>query len=106
VLPKPATLALRGRWGGESYRHLGVFLVGAEPAPSPYSKRLDRGAIPRINDCLSTEQESYCIGYWLRVLANEPHRRYVSDGDPKRITFPRERMDELAARYRSRANPY
>ena len=32
--PKNAALAVTGSWGGERYRFGGVFLVGANPAPS------------------------------------------------------------------------
>ena len=35
-----------------------------------------------------------------------PGLRYVSDGDPERITFPRAKASELAPEYRSRAKPY
>jgi hypothetical protein len=106
VMPTPAALAVRGSWGGERYHHAGVFLVGAEPAASPFSRKLDRTAIPRINDCTSTEVQSYCAGYWLGLLASEPGRRYVSDGDPAHVTFPRARLPELAPRFRARAKPY
>jgi hypothetical protein len=41
----------------------------------------------------------------MRELA-KPGRRYVSDGDLKRITFPRDRTDELPMRLRGKANPY
>jgi peptidoglycan/xylan/chitin deacetylase (PgdA/CDA1 family) len=45
VMPKPAVLARRGRWGGESYSFRGVFLVGANPAPSPYDRKFDPWAM-------------------------------------------------------------
>jgi hypothetical protein len=32
--------------------------------------------------------------------------RYVSDGDPAKITFPKAKANELARQYRSLANPY
>ena len=105
VQPDPPALARHGRWGGESYSHRGVLLVGAEPAPSPFSTRFEPGAIPRINACPSTRQEDFCAGFWLRELA-KPGRRYIADGDPDRLTVPRDRLDELPKRLRARATPY
>ena len=32
---------MQGAWGGQSYRFHGVFLVGANPAQSPYSIDFD-----------------------------------------------------------------
>ena len=46
VLPKPASLAVRGRWNGRTYNFSGVMLVGAA-APSPFGNR-STGPIPRI----------------------------------------------------------
>src|SRR5207253_44739 len=34
--PRTAGLAVRGAWAGQTYRNEGVFLVGAEPSPSPF----------------------------------------------------------------------
>ena len=107
VEPEPARLAMRGSWGGESYRHEGVFLVGANPAPSPFSSDWDRSAIPRMRTGLWRGGEpDYSSGYWLTVLKRNPERRYVSDGDPNKITFPSRLRGELAPEYRGRANPY
>ena len=105
VMPEPASVARRGSWGGDSYSHAGVFLVGAEPAPSPFSKLFRPGAIPRIRTAPEATAE-YGSAFWLDFLRKHPERRYVSDGDPDRISFPASRSGELAARYRSRANPY
>src|SRR5581483_9571451 len=48
ALPHRRALAVSGSWHGESYSFDGVFLSGAEPAPSPFSKSFDPNAIPRI----------------------------------------------------------
>jgi peptidoglycan/xylan/chitin deacetylase (PgdA/CDA1 family) len=107
VMPKPAVLARRGSWQGRSYKHVGVFLVGAEPAPSPFSSAFRRGEIPRIRtappDAAEPEMGST---YWLDQLRKTPGMRYVSDGDPDAISFPRGRGGDLAPAFRTRANPY
>ena len=108
VLPKPPSLAVRGRWNGRSYSFRGVMLVGAGPAPSPFSKSFDGAGIPRIRSGhLPWRGESdFGAWYWLRELTRNPERRYVSDGDPATITFPRALADELRPRFRSRARAY
>ena len=76
--PARPALALRGSWDGESYRFAGVFLVGAEPSPSPFTAGFDPGAIPRIR----TDPGTLLNGSsdWLRRLAENSAARYVSDG--------------------------
>jgi len=107
VEPRPRSLALRGRWDGESYRNEGVFLVGAGPAPSPFSRAWRPAAIPRIKTGpWHGGAPDFASGFWLDVLRRHPERRYVSDGDPSRISFPRALRPRLAARFRARANPY
>jgi hypothetical protein len=43
---------------------------------------------------------------WLDTLERNPELRYVSDGDPATITFPRAKEAELSASYGGRAKPY
>lgn len=105
VMPDPARLARKGSWDGESYAFKGVMLVGAEPAPSPYSTAFDGGGIPRIRSALERSVE-LGSAYWLDTLAESPELRYVSDGDPDAITFPEGRQDDLASRFADRAKPY
>jgi peptidoglycan/xylan/chitin deacetylase (PgdA/CDA1 family) len=107
-MPRQESLVRRGRWNGLSYASGAVFLVGASPAASPYSKSFDRFAIPRIR---SSHQPwdgtvDYSATYWLRRLAQHPERRYVSDGDPKYLTFPRPETKDLRSRFRAQARPY
>ena len=107
AVPKPAALARRGRWGGASYRHDGVFLVGAAPARSPFSRAFDPYAIPRIRTSPRGDANGeFGSTYWLDELRRNPERRYVSDGDPRTISFPAQRARELAPRFRKRARPY
>jgi hypothetical protein len=106
VMPKPASLAVNGSWDGDSYHHLGVLLVGAEPSPSPFSSRFDPAAIPRIRTSPWDGKNDFGSGFWLRILQQQPERRYVSDGNPKTISFPRKLDSQLAARFDARAKPY
>ena len=92
---------------GQSYRFAGVFLAGAEPAPSPFSTKWNPAAIPRIRTNPSWDgTRDFTAGMWFDLLERHPALRYVSDGDPERITFPRADEAKLAPAYRDRANPY
>ena len=107
VMPEPAILARRGSWRGRSYRHAGVFLVGAEPSPSPFSASFARAAIPRIRTTPPGADDPHMGStYWLHRLRTSPGLRYVSDGDPETISFPRARARDLAPALRTHANPY
>jgi peptidoglycan/xylan/chitin deacetylase (PgdA/CDA1 family) len=108
ALPKSRALATRGRWRGQGYQFAAAFLAGAEPAPSPFSTKFDRTAVPRIRTShLPWKGErDFCAEFWLHELKQHPELRYVSDGDPTRITFPRSERSTLAERFRSRANAY
>jgi peptidoglycan/xylan/chitin deacetylase (PgdA/CDA1 family) len=88
-LPRPKKLARAGSWDGTRYDFAGVFLAGAEPSLSPYAKKFDRGAIQRIqSNGKRGECRKWCSQYWLEWLNKHPAERYVSDGDPARISIP------------------
>jgi peptidoglycan/xylan/chitin deacetylase (PgdA/CDA1 family) len=108
VMPSDAALARHGRWDGQSYWNAGVFLVGAEPAPSPFSRSFDPGAIPRIRSSHLpwSGDRDFTAAYWLDELRRNPDERYVSDGNARTIAFPREEAGQLAPRFRARARPY
>jgi peptidoglycan/xylan/chitin deacetylase (PgdA/CDA1 family) len=108
AMPKPASLARRGSWGGESYQFDGVFLAGAEPALSPFRKDFDRGAIPRIRSSHRpwNGEADFTWAFWQHRLDQAPADRYVSDGEPSRVTFPRRDSRLLARRFRGLARPY
>jgi len=106
IYPEPHRLALTGRWDGQSYRYHGVFEVGAGPAPSPFSIQFDPLAVPRIESQPWRGEADLGSGYWLHYLKLNPSRRYVSDGNPRTISFPRIFAGAIAPQYRKRANPY
>ncbi|MBC7339963.1 MAG: polysaccharide deacetylase family protein [Firmicutes bacterium] len=89
--PRDRELLLSGEYEGEAYHHLGVMLVGAEPAPSPASRSFRPQAIPRVQ-AFGEELDK-----WFSFLATHPLERYVSDGDPGHLTYPPELADRLAS---------
>jgi peptidoglycan/xylan/chitin deacetylase (PgdA/CDA1 family) len=107
ALPHNRSLTLRGEWKGQGYKFEGAFLAGAEPAPSPYSTKFEPAAIPRIRTNPNWNgSRDFTAGMWLDILERNPSMRYVSDGDPGKITFPKSEASELAPQYRALANPY
>ena len=108
ALPTPRSLDDRAAsWHGESYHFDGVFLDGAEPSPSPFSIKFTPGAIPRIRpNPYWNGAHDFTGGMWLDILERNPSMRYVSDGNPAKITFPKSKADELAPEFKSLADPY
>ncbi|MGA8116248.1 MAG: polysaccharide deacetylase family protein [Actinocatenispora sp.] len=100
-MPANTALAHRGAWDGTRYTYQGVMLVGANPAPSPFTRAWNPFAIPRIRSWhgrIPADEH-----YWLPRLLRT---RYVSDGNPKVVSFPRGAQARLAARFQTEANPY
>lgn len=108
VRARDVSLVASGSSDGTTYRNELQVLVGSEPTRSPFHVGFDPMAVPRIftSPRWSGGQTDYGSLAWLTWLDEEPGRRYVSDGDPTRISFPRVRVDELAPEHRERANPY
>ncbi|MGP3955121.1 polysaccharide deacetylase family protein [Nonomuraea sp. 3N208] len=99
ALPGDKKAARTGSWDGTRYDFAGVFLAGAEPSVSPYAKKFDRGAIQRIQSNGKTgECRKWCSQYWLEWLDRHPGERYVSDGDPDRISMPGELRGNIGAK--------
>ncbi|MET7768498.1 polysaccharide deacetylase family protein [Nocardia sp. NPDC005366] len=103
LAPADRSLARQGSWAGTSYSFDAVMLVGAAPAPSPFGP-VDPAAVPRIRS--GRGEVDFDSAYWLDRLAENPRRRYTSDGDPARISFPGSLAGELAQPWSGRGNPY
>jgi peptidoglycan/xylan/chitin deacetylase (PgdA/CDA1 family) len=106
VAPANRALAERGSAPAGSYEHVGVLLVGANPAPSPFSASFDAMAIPRIRANVDPDAELEST-WWLEVIeSGGTNAPFVSDGDPATISFPAELADRLDPAFADRANPY
>ncbi|GAA2281497.1 polysaccharide deacetylase family protein [Nonomuraea roseoviolacea subsp. roseoviolacea] len=107
VAPHPRELARKGKWDGTRYDFTGVFLAGAEPSLSPYAKKFRPGAIQRIqSNGKKGECRKWCSQYWLEWLDKHPDDRYVSDGDPGRISVPTRLQGNIDAKWRGRIIAY
>ncbi|MFI9590943.1 polysaccharide deacetylase family protein [Nonomuraea sp. NPDC052265] len=106
-VPRPKKLARTGSWDGTRYDFAGVFLAGAQPSLSPYAKNFDRGAIQRIqSNGKRGECRKWCSQYWLEWLNKHPGDRYVSDGDPARISIPRKQRGNINPKRESQIIAY
>lgn len=107
ISPEPARLAWSGMWHGMKYEHQGILLVGWKPASSPFARGFDPHAVPRVRSGPQQGQTpTYGSEYWLDYLKKNPNERYVSDGDPDTIAFPKKLRRDLAPRFRRQAVPY
>ncbi|MGW4633332.1 polysaccharide deacetylase family protein [Nocardia sp. NPDC004415] len=103
IHPRDHALTRAGSWDGTAYTFDAVMLVGANPAPAPFGP-LDPGGIPRIRS--GRGAVPFDSAYWLDWLAAHPEQRYTADGDPARVSFPRQLAGDLDARWSAPANPY
>jgi peptidoglycan/xylan/chitin deacetylase (PgdA/CDA1 family) len=103
-MPHDSTLATRGSWRGRAYGPYAVLLVGANPAPSPFSKEFDPAAIPRIRTSHAgwDGTEDFAFSDWMRRFEQNPDTRYVSDGDASTVTVPKDAQADVRPRFASR----
>ncbi|UVS79826.1 polysaccharide deacetylase family protein [Actinokineospora sp. UTMC 2448] len=107
IHPDRAELATKGSADGVAYDYIGALLVGANPAPSPYSADFDPLRIPRIRSQGPTGDEAaFGSSVWLDKLAAAPKSRYTSDGVPDRIAYPRDTDRTVAANHKGKAHSY
>ncbi|WP_306319673.1 MULTISPECIES: polysaccharide deacetylase family protein [unclassified Streptomyces] len=91
VQPEPASLGLNGSASGTTYKNRGVYLVGANPAPSPYADSFEPAAIPRVRSGADKGKDGgFSSAHWLDQLAAGKLARYTSDGDPEHISYPKD----------------
>jgi peptidoglycan/xylan/chitin deacetylase (PgdA/CDA1 family) len=74
---------------GDGYAYTAALLVGANPAPSPYSADFAPHAVPRIrSQGADGEEAEFGSTAWLDQLAATPGARFTSDGNPDVISYP------------------
>ncbi|WP_310275585.1 polysaccharide deacetylase family protein [Haloactinomyces albus] len=107
ISPDNEELARSGNFEGVQYRHEAVLLVGASPAPSPFSQEFDPLNVPRIrSQGDSGKGAKFGSTSWLDKLAANPESRYTSDGNPERISFPDGTEASIVESAAERAHPY
>ena len=95
--PKDAELynyVVQGSFEGTSYHNKAILLVGSNPARPSYHKDTNMARVPRIR-ASEMDTENTGLYDWLEYLDKNPGERYISDGDPNTISFPKELEDQL-----------
>lgn len=88
--PKTRSLAWEGSYNGKPYRYQAVLEVTGGPSDSPFDTNFDPLSIKRV---IVTPN---ALGRNLARYEQNPHKRYVSDGEREVITVPEngaERVD-------------
>ncbi|HEY9898889.1 MAG TPA: putative glycoside hydrolase [Pantanalinema sp.] len=83
---------------GQAYRHTAVFLVGADPSPSPFDKKYNAMKVPRIQAIDDEWKRHFRRPAGFVGVNEEAFRPYVSDGNPATVTFPSKLQDRLNPR--------
>ena len=91
VYPEDDELLRRGRWRNQSYRFHGAFEVSGGPSRPQFSRGFDPLHVPRIQTGRGPGQTLEAF----RDAERHPERRYVSDGDPRVISFPERHAGRL-----------
>ncbi|HEX8102680.1 MAG TPA: polysaccharide deacetylase family protein [Solirubrobacteraceae bacterium] len=91
VYPADDSLLREGTWQGLSYRFAGAVEVSGPPSLPPGDRRFDPFHIPRIQTGTAPGQSREM----LRALDHGAPRRFVSDGDPRVVSFPAARSSSL-----------
>jgi hypothetical protein len=107
VWSKDRELAHTGTFDGEPYTNEGILLVGANPSPSPYAAKFDPLQIPRIRSTsYGNGKIPQTSNYWLDYLEANAAQRYVSAGNPGKVTFPKVLAPTLAPALAAKAVAY
>ena len=85
---------IKGSFEGTQYHNKAILLVGSNPARPSYHVNTNMAKIPRIR-ASEMETENTGLYDWLEYFDNHPEERYISDGDPSTISFPKELEEYL-----------
>lgn len=93
--PKDKTLwplLIKGEDKGHRYEYQAAFDAAWRPIPSPASKKFNNLRLERINSIDGLNG----VRFWVDKLMAPGGERYISDGDPKWVSFPKSKESELA----------
>jgi len=81
-----------GEFDSVKYNNITALEVGWYPSYSIFDKRFDRSSVPRIRVSSTTETSE--SEEWFLYFEEKPQLKFISDGNPDIITFPKE-MEEF-----------
>lgn len=85
-------LLLKGSYNGHAYSYAAAFDAAWRPIPSPASVKFNPLRLERIN-AIDTING---LRYWVEKLVGPGGGRYISDGDPNWVSFPKGQETELS----------
>ncbi len=85
---------IAGEHEGVSYKNEAVLEVGWDPYHSPFHKDFNPHKIRRIR-ASETKVDNVGMYDWLATFESGGRPRYISDGDPKTIAIPENRLEFL-----------
>ena len=71
----------KGTYDGQEYENKVILLVGANPAPSPSSDKLNLLKLPRVRARGGNKEVECDLYYWLEVMEKNPNMKYVRLSD-------------------------
>lgn len=92
IHPKNRSLARQGEYQGTKYQHNSVMLVGSGPVPSPYSANFNSHKMERIQ----AGDTPWGPKSLVERYRKNPSLRFVSDGNPIKITIPKGLQGKLS----------
>lgn len=92
IHPKNRILARQGEYQGIKYNHNSVMLVGSGPVPSPYSTEFNPYKMERIQ----AGDTPWGPKSFVEKFRKNPSLRFISDGDPAKITIPKKLEGKLS----------
>lgn len=84
-------LVTAGSFEGVAYEHKAILLVGWKPEVSVYDKAFNPLAIMRVQ----SGDGDFQMIHWLEDYRNNPHKRFISDGNPETITVPQKEVGSV-----------
>lgn len=93
VFPKNQKLVVSGESGGVKYHNICALLAGANPAPSPMSKKFNPYRLPRM----IPGKGNFTLRWWLAKMEKNKAEKFVSDGDPNTYTVNQIAKGQLSA---------
>ena len=84
-------LVTAGSFEGVPYEHKAILLVGWKPEVSVYDKAFNPLAIMRVQ----SGDGDFQMIHWLEDYRNNPHKRFISDGNPDIITVPQKELGSV-----------
>jgi len=86
---------VKGTYEGVSYDYKAAMLAAYRPIPSPASKAFDPFRLERI---APLDNDPNGLRNWIVKLTAAGGDRYISDGDPKVVSYPKGRETEVNAK--------